>query len=73
METAIIKLNLIYSYDWNEYTVMVYVNGVYNEMKSYFTDCYSDAIDTMKAMEIHYNEMGSKVTANNRVKRNHNY
>jgi len=68
LEMETIKLRLIYNRDWNEYIVMVYIGGIYNEMKSYFTQCYDDAIDTMKAMQLHYEELGNQVNSFNRVK-----
>jgi hypothetical protein len=46
-----IKIKLHYDRDWQEYQVRVFINGVYSEDKTYFTDDKQDAIDTKKAME----------------------
>lgn len=45
-----IKLSTVRKAETNEWIVKVYIDGKYDEDKTYYTDDKQDAIDTMKHM-----------------------
>jgi len=45
-----IKVQIYYSHQWNEYTVKLYIKGVYQTHSDYFTDDKQDAYDTAQHM-----------------------
>lgn len=56
-----IKLKIRKDMGYDEYCVMVYVNGIHNEMQSYYTDDKEDAIDTCNQMKLEYEKQGNTV------------
>jgi len=51
-----LKLLTRYLKDTNEYRVEVYLNGVYSDEDSYYTDNMQDALTTRDMMLEEYNE-----------------
>ncbi len=46
-----VTIKLVYDSQWEEYQVRYIEDGVVNEDKTYYTEDYNDALDTMVAMK----------------------
>jgi len=48
--TTVVRMNVKYDNNWEEYVVQVFINGILDDDKSYHTDDGDDAISTMHTM-----------------------
>lgn len=64
-QTNTVKLKVIKN-EIGEYVVKVYINGKYDDMKSYFTDDKEDAITTKKSMSKQFSDKGYQVIDGNK-------
>lgn len=60
-ETTVIKLRLVRKSATEEWLVKVWINGVYSEDQTYYTDDKGDALQTLTAMSQNFTRQGYSV------------